>query len=462
MGEPEGPEDRARLHWSVPPPPPGAEHEAISPSAIGEEFLFHLYRGSELLQEDQVYEAKSELERALSLQPQDVEGQSLLGIVYFRLGHYPRAIQIYESLVRARPEEVAPRVNLALCFLKTGQLPQAKLLLEEIVQHRPDHSRAWGYLGLSYQRLGDYEKASIAFDRAGRPNLAARVRAAHDSGQHSSVDDDAEPEPTGSSRIHEIAQKDARAAPSVPPPAEPPRESISAQQPIRPSAGAPAPAPGTRVSLPPRLWRLAAETALVFPERPRVAVHQDGAVLVRIERSFNARSDCIRAMVSERPSALKSSVLKRRGRSVLSDEPLGGITGLFATLEGAGRLVLGAPESLSPMVTAIDGEPFYVREARLIGFDGSVEHEAGRLPLGEGEYAGLVHLAGTGFIVIATRGRVSGLEVSSDRPVIVRAERLIGWAGRLLAHPVPSDEAPAQARGLVSLSGAGTVLFDGG
>lgn len=459
MGEPEGPNDRARLHWSVPPPPPGAEPEAISPSAIGEEFLFHLYRGSELLQEDQVYEAKGELERALSLQPQDVEGQSLLGIVYFRLGHYPRAIQIYESLVRTHPEEVAPRVNLALCFVKTGQLMQAKLLLEEIVQHRPDHARAWGYLGLSYQRLGDYEKASIAFDRAGRPNLAARVRAAHDSGQHSAVDDDVEPEPTGASRIHEIAQKHARAAPSVPPPAEPPRESVAPSVP-RPSV--PPPAPGTRVSLPPRLWRLAVETSLVFPERPRVAVHVDGAVLVRIDKAFNTRSDCLRAMIPERPGALRSSVLRRRGRSVLSDEPLGGITGLFATVEGAGKLVLGAPESLTPMVTMIDGEPFYVREARLIGFDGSIEHEAGRLPLGEGEYAGLVHLSGTGFIVLAMRGRVSGLEVSSDRPVVVRAERLIGWAGRLLAHPVPPDEAPAQVRGLVSLSGAGTVLFDGG
>ena len=155
-------------------------------------------------------------------------------------------------------------------------------------------------------------------------------------------------------------------------------------------------------------------------------------------------------------------MLRRRGRSILSDEPLGSITGLFATIEGSGRLVLGAPETLSSMVTTIDGEPFYVREARLIGFDGSVEHEAGRLPLGEGEYSGLVHLSGAGFVVFAVRGRISGLEVSSDRPVQVRSDRLIGWAGRLLAHPVAQDEAPAQIRGLVSLSGAGTVLFDGG
>src|SRR2546423_1490632 len=111
----------ARVNWSVPPPPPGQE-PAPSEAALGEEFLFHLYRGSELLKEDRFYEAKPELERALAFQPRDVEGQSLLGVVYFRLGHYPRAIQIYEELIRARPSELAPRINLALCYLKTGQL----------------------------------------------------------------------------------------------------------------------------------------------------------------------------------------------------------------------------------------------------------------------------------------------------------------------------------------------------
>src|ERR1700690_480847 len=137
----DGPEDRARVHWSVPPPPPGTPGpEAPSDSALSDEFLYHLYRGSELLQEDQVYEGKSELERALSFQPKDVEGQALLGQTYFRLGHYPRAIQIYEELVRVRPTEVAPRVNLGLCYLKTGQLPLARSLLEELVSHHPEHT----------------------------------------------------------------------------------------------------------------------------------------------------------------------------------------------------------------------------------------------------------------------------------------------------------------------------------
>src|SRR5690606_8493740 len=72
-----------------------------APGYDGEDFLFHLYRGSELLQDNCFNEAREELERAINLQPRDVEGQGLLGVVYFRLGLYPRAIQIYEDIIRA-------------------------------------------------------------------------------------------------------------------------------------------------------------------------------------------------------------------------------------------------------------------------------------------------------------------------------------------------------------------------
>src|SRR5271169_1032332 len=86
----------------------------------GEDFLFHLYRGSEMLQDNRVHDAKAELEQALSLQPSDPKGQDLLAIVYFRLGLYPRAISIYERLIQLHPEATTPRINLALCYLKTG------------------------------------------------------------------------------------------------------------------------------------------------------------------------------------------------------------------------------------------------------------------------------------------------------------------------------------------------------
>src|SRR5436309_818258 len=95
---------------SAPPVPavtsrPPALLQARLPDSAGagphepdEDFLFHLYRGIELLQDNRVHEAKDELEQALTLQPRDLKGQDLLAVVYFRIGLYPRAIQIYEQL----------------------------------------------------------------------------------------------------------------------------------------------------------------------------------------------------------------------------------------------------------------------------------------------------------------------------------------------------------------------------
>ena len=139
------------------------DKEQVAPSAppestrdiASEDFLFHLYRGSELLQDNRVHEAKEELERALHLQPRDSKGQDLLAVVYFRLGLYPRAIQIYEQLRRRNTNDTALLLNLALCYLKTGQPQNARRDLEHLLSINSNHARAWGYLGLACERLGD-------------------------------------------------------------------------------------------------------------------------------------------------------------------------------------------------------------------------------------------------------------------------------------------------------------------
>ena len=94
-------------------PPPADSVRGIA----SEEFLFHLYRGAELLQDARDHEAKEELEAALALQPRDAKGQDLLAVVYFRLGLYPRAIHIYEDLRRDAPKEATLLVNLSLIHI---------------------------------------------------------------------------------------------------------------------------------------------------------------------------------------------------------------------------------------------------------------------------------------------------------------------------------------------------------
>jgi Flp pilus assembly protein TadD/antitoxin component of MazEF toxin-antitoxin module len=140
-----------------------------------EDFLFHLFRGSELLQDGRELEAKEELEQALLRKPGDEKGQDLLAFVYFRIGIYPRAIAIYEHLRQKSPHDPALHLNLSLCYLKTGQPERARDELEALVSAHADHPRAWGYLGLALERLGDYARAQQAFEKSGHSHLARRM-----------------------------------------------------------------------------------------------------------------------------------------------------------------------------------------------------------------------------------------------------------------------------------------------
>jgi len=172
FGEPGGGETESRrLTASI-----GLSPESDRPDeAANEDFLFHLYRGSELLQDNRALEAKEELERALGLQPHDTKGQDLLAVVYFRLGLYPRAITIYEQLRRSSPRDTALLLNLALCYLKTGQAALARRDLELLLSVNPTHARAWGYLGLACERLGALADAERAFDQGGHGPMARRM-----------------------------------------------------------------------------------------------------------------------------------------------------------------------------------------------------------------------------------------------------------------------------------------------
>jgi uncharacterized protein (AIM24 family) len=158
-----------------------------------EDFLFHLYRGSELLQDNRVHEAKEELERALHLQPRDSKGQDLLAVVYFRLGLYARAIQIYEQLRRHNASDTSLLLNLSLCYLKTGQPQAARRDLELLLSVNPTHTRAWGYLGLACERLGDLAAAERAFQQGGHGQMAKRLAARRDGG---GMPEPGEPEPS--------------------------------------------------------------------------------------------------------------------------------------------------------------------------------------------------------------------------------------------------------------------------
>ena len=481
-----------------------------------EDFLFHLYRGSELLQENRVLEAKEELEFALTMQPSDAKGQDLLGAVYFRLGHYPRAIQIYESIEAAFPADASIKVNLALAYLKTGQAEPARRALQDAVRINPEHKRAWGYLGLALQKLGEVEQAQIAYERGGHAMMAKRLverrqrtgltmppagpSAALDEGVRSVAEAAfseldagelkfalAQPGTPkagdGDWHTHEIGGS-SLPAPSartgtlpgitaVGPAGRSVHESATAPPPpLHPSAvpGStrviPPPMPGVDepTSVPaPATGHAVAPTLLGLPEGPPVTIHESGVVLARVtaDLPFATRLDALRVVAG----SITTRVLHRRARDADTTEVLGGIGSPFVRVMGEAQLVLGPRPAHRLAVIALEDEIAFVREETLLGFELRLAYENGRLaldPPGEGARSNdTVHVAqvrGRGAVVMELVGDLASLPCSPGRPLYVRREWIVAWLGRLVPRALPPTESPSGQRGLVAFSGEGTVL----
>ncbi len=153
--------------------PPSRPPRPLTEGEANEDVAYHLHRASELLQSGHAELARDELHQALATTPADPKSQDLLASLYFRLGLYPRAIELYEALLRDFPEEHTLGTNLSVCYLKTGQFARARDILERLVGARPS-TKLWGYFGLALERLGEYQRARTAYNESGHPQLAQR------------------------------------------------------------------------------------------------------------------------------------------------------------------------------------------------------------------------------------------------------------------------------------------------
>ncbi len=425
-----------------------------------EDFLYHLYRGSELLQDNRILEAKEELEQALTMQPADAKGQDLLGAVYFRLGLYPRAIQIYEGLEAQFPGDVSIKVNLALCYLKTGQPEPARRVLRDVVRINPEHKRAWGYLGLALQKLGELEQAQVAFEKGGRPTMARKVTEFRRSlAPPPSVPDSsppelaqgvrdmadaafseldtgelrfalAEPGPTtpGEGQWHtlEIGGTSKNKSPpksaftkTLPPPwmgaLEPqhdggslPPPSVSFSAPPVPRIAELPEAPILPIETGPPMMaplplapaegseRLTAPPLLSTSTEPRIAWHASGVVRVRTTDEEGHAFAARLEALRVVAGSATTRVLHRRNRDAETGEVLGGLGSPFVRVAGAAQLVLGARPNHQLALLSVDENLAFVREELLAGFELALQYENGRVPL---EYGG-----GDEALVVQLRG----------------------------------------------------------
>jgi uncharacterized protein (AIM24 family) len=143
----------------------------------------------------------------------------------------------------------------------------------------------------------------------------------------------------------------------------------------------------------------------------------------------------------------------RRMQGRLSHEPLAPEGAPFFRLVGPGEVwVAGAPGGWQAV--ALEDDILYVREDRVLAFDGGVSWEAGAVP---GDGLRMLQFRGRGCVVLRLDAPPVAVKVTEDRPAHVARAHLLGWVGRLVTHK-------QRAAGLspfdLTCQGEGVVLFD--
>ena len=105
--------------------------------------------------------------QALSLEPQNMEFQYYLAVVYVRLKKYSEALRIFQSLLEKEPKNYFKvYFDIAAVYSAQGRYQKALDTLDLAEQADPDSARIHLEKGYAYKNLKEYDKAINSFNRA--------------------------------------------------------------------------------------------------------------------------------------------------------------------------------------------------------------------------------------------------------------------------------------------------------
>ncbi|MDP2339785.1 MAG: tetratricopeptide repeat protein [Deltaproteobacteria bacterium] len=181
----------------------------------------------------------------------------------------------------------------------------------------------------------------------------------------------------------------------------------------------------------------------------------DGHLILPIVDVGYVRTDLLAGL----SGAFEVEVVNRRYRGKRTDSLFGGSDAAVVALMGNGFALLALGEQV-PTALVLTNEEIYLVESGVVGFSAGLVWENGRLPSEADKDLDIVHLRGSGRVVLGTRKPVVALPVRADAPALVHAGRLVGWSGQLVPYRAPLPGLPDSARRvpIVRFEGTGLVL----
>jgi hypothetical protein len=448
---------------------------ALAPPVVrpsDDRFVAHLVTAGEHVAAKRYREAEVEVLRALSGLPADLRALNLLALVRFKLGRLDEARATYGEIAEKAPNDATVRRNLGLMALKLERIDEAIPSLEMAARLAPGDQQAWSYLGYAYAKKGEPVAAAAAFRRAGQDALAAELELAATARRPPSASSLSALQPSGSAPAIAAPSSAVASAPSgvsqpsvspappltaaaperaamAPTIVEPPPSFVEPVEALRESIlGLPGPVPA-----PPPPAVDATPVPLLGFVMSRLGLAAAPAALggaalrMPVDDEAHMRADAVLAAVGV---TFEPAFRRLQGRR--SARPLGTPAAPFFRAVGRGEVWLaGAPGRW--LALSLDDDVLYVREDRVLAFDGGLSWEAGAIP---GDGLRMLQFRGRGCVVLELEAPPAALKVTADRPATIASRRLLGWVGRLVTH---QQRAAAATPLPLACEGDGVMLF---
>lgn len=111
-------------------------------------------------------EALAEFDRALAVDPYNVQALYGRALLYQGEKQHQQAIADFTAANGLSPQKVEPLLGRATSYLALDKAKEAAADLDEAVQTDPNSANAWSVRGQAYERLGDKAKAAESYGRA--------------------------------------------------------------------------------------------------------------------------------------------------------------------------------------------------------------------------------------------------------------------------------------------------------
>jgi Flp pilus assembly protein TadD len=123
-------------------------------------------QGQALVRSGKADEAMAQFEKALALDPYNVEALNGRGLIHQGEKRHVEAIEDFSAVHGLVPQRADPLVARATSYLALDKVKEATGDLDEAVQSEPNNAHAWSMRGQAYERLGDKKQAAASYNRA--------------------------------------------------------------------------------------------------------------------------------------------------------------------------------------------------------------------------------------------------------------------------------------------------------